>query len=236
MINIAICDDEIEQLDIIECLIKENLAQTKFSCQLIRFSKGSELIDMAQKEKLSAVFLDIDMPEMNGIEVARELAKDNKNMRIFFISNHENMVFEAIHVRPMRFIRKRYMESELAEAVCFLARELTKESRVINFTSGKTSHELKCGEIIYIESEGHYLRIISESGVVRIRGKISEYVQELKEHYFLQVQKGILLNMKYISAMKGEKVFLRSGEDFTISRGNRDEIKREFLKYMRKEM
>lgn len=236
MFNIAICDDETEQLDIMERFIHENMVQAKIFYQVIRFNRGEDLIDRARKEQMAAVFLDIDMPGMTGIEVAKELVKENKEIRIFFISNHEEMVFEAIHTRPVRFVRKNNMINEMAEAVLFLKKELEKEDGVICFTSGKNSHELKSGKIMYIESEGHYLRIISESGVTRIRGKISDYAQILKEHSFLQIQKGVLLNMKYISGMKGEHVFLRNNLCFSISRGKRDEIRKEFLKYMRREM
>lgn len=236
MFNIAICDDQTEQLDIMEHFIREHMIQDKFSYQVLRFNRGQDLIEKTRKEKMSAVFLDIDMPKMNGIEVAKELVKENQEIRIFFISNHEEMVFEAIHMRPIRFIRKKNIISEMTEAVLFLKKELELENEVICFKSGKTSYEIKSGEIFYIESEGHYLRIVAETETKRIRGKISDYLNELKEHSFLQVQKGILLNMKYISTMKGDKVFLHKGICFTISRGNRDEIRREFLKYMRKEM
>lgn len=236
MFNIAICDDETEQLDIMERFIHENMVQSRFLYQVIRFNVGKDLIEGARKEKISAVFLDIDMPEMTGIEVARELLKENRDIRIFFISNHEEMVFEAIHTRPMRFIRKNNLINEMTEAVLFLKKELEKEDGVICFTSGKNSHELKSEKIMYIESEGHYLRIISKSEMIRIRGKISDYADMLKEHYFLQIQKGILLNMKYISGMKGEHVFLQNNLSFSISRGKRDEIRKEFLKYMRREI
>ena len=126
MFNIAICDDETEQLDIMERFIHENMVQSRFLYQVIRFNVGKDLIEGARKEKISAVFLDIDMPEMTGIEVARELLKENRDIRIFFISNHEEMVFEAIHTRPMRFIRKNNLINEMTEAILFLKKELEK--------------------------------------------------------------------------------------------------------------
>ena len=200
------------------------------------FTKEERALSYLESQEADLLILDIDMPEMTGIEVARELLKENRDIRIFFISNHEEMVFEAIHTRPMRFIRKNNLINEMTEAILFLKKELEKEDGVICFTSGKNSHELKSEKIMYIESEGHYLRIISKSEMIRIRGKISDYADMLKEHYFLQIQKGILLNMKYISGMKGEHVFLQNNLSFSISRGKRDEIRKEFLKYMRREI
>lgn len=236
MIYIALCDDEAEQLNVMERLIDEHLVKTGFKYKIERFSNGNDLIDSVPKERVIAVFLDIDMPGMNGIEVARCLIAQNKNIWIFFVSNYEEMVFEAIHVRPMRFIRKKYIVSEMSEAVLFLIKQLESENSSICFAFGKSCYELKSAEILCVESEGHYLRIITETKMVRIRGKISDYVKELVKHSFVQVQKGILLNMRYISGMKGDKVFMGNGVSYTMSRGKRDEIRKEFLKYMRKEL
>lgn len=236
MIKIALCDDEREQLDLMEQIIGKSLLQIGMEHVFAKFISGEELLMASDIKDFYAVFLDIDMPEISGIDVARKLPDLNEHIQIVFVSNHEDMVFEAIHVRPVRFIRKRFMREELREAVDFLVKEFERAAGTLIFGSGRAMVEVKSSDIIYIETTGHYLRIILTSGERKVRGKISDYLPELKNYYFLQVQKGIVVNMFKIVLIKGDKVFLSNDVNFTISRGIKDEVKREFLKFMRKEI
>lgn len=234
MFRIALCDDEIEQLELMKQIIGERLQHANVEFVLEKYLSGKSLLNA--KGAFDVAFLDVEMPGMTGIEVARALLQKSSELNIVFVSSYEEMVFEAIRVRPLRFVRKRFLAEELSEAVDFALEIQKKREGVIRFISGKSEFELKTCDIICVETSGHYLEINAKSGQYRVRGKIADYLDEFKMQDFLQIQKGIVVNMQRIDSIKGDKVHLEDGQYFNISRGSKDTIKKEFLRFMRKGM
>ncbi len=234
MFRIALCDNEIEQLKLMEQIIGEKLQQENVEFVLKKYSSGESFLEAGYA--FDVAFLDIEMQGMTGIDVARVLLERNPDVDIVFVSSHEEMVFEAIRVRPLRFVRKRFLAEELVESLDFALEIHKKRAGVIRFVSGKSEFELKSCDIIYVETSGHYLEITAKTGQYRVRGKIADYLDEFKMQDFLQIQKGIVVNMQRIDLIKGDKVHLDDGQYFNISRGSKDTIKKEFLKFMRKGM
>lgn len=234
MFKIALCDDEIQQLNVMEKIIDKRLAQVNVEFVLEKYRSGESLL--GAKADFDVAFLDIEMPGMTGIDVAKKLFQKSPEVNIVFVSSHEEMVFEAIKVRPFGFVRKRFLMEELVETLESVLEIYKKREHIIRFLSGRTEIELKSCNIICVETSGHYLEITTMSEKYRVRGKITDYLEEFKMQDFLQIQKGIVVNMQKIDSIKGDKVHLEDGQYFNISRKNKDEVKKEFLRFMRKGM
>ncbi len=234
MFKIALCDDEIQQLNVMEKIIEKRLAQANIEFVLEKYRSGECLLEA--KTEFDVAFLDIEMTGITGIEVAKTLLQNNPEMNIVFVSSHEELVFEAIRVQPVRFVRKRFLAEELAEAIDFALEIHRKREGVIRFVSGKSEFKLKAGDIICVETSGHYLEITAKSGKYRVRGKVMDYLVEFKMQDFLQIQKGIVVNMQKIDSIKRDRVYLKDGQCFNIGRTCKDSVKKDFLKFMRKGM
>ncbi len=236
MIRIALCDDEIEYLTLMENFIHEKLSLAAVEHVIEKFTNGEELLNSPYIDSYYAVFLDIVMPAISGLQVGSRIFYLNKNINIFFVSHHDELVYEAIRSRPVRFIRKKYIDREMSEAVDFLLEEIKKISRKMIFNSGKKQHEIEIKKIIYVESIGHYIMVVTTEEKIKVRAKISEYFDEMKENGFVQVQKGIVVNMLYITQMKRDKVFLQGEVSFPISRSRIEEVERLFMSFLRREV
>lgn len=234
MIKIALCDDETEYLDLVEQCIHERLLQAGVEHVFERFDNGEDIINSWDMDDYYAIFLDIDMPKLSGVQAGSRISEHNKNAKIFFVSSHDEMVYEAIHARPVRFIRKRLIEKEMSEALDFLIEEINKESKIMVFNCGKKTYTVKTDRILFIESSAHYIFIVTDDESIKVRGKISDYLDELKKYDFVQIQKGIVVNMKYMERKKRDQVMLQNGRKFTISRSRITDVEKEFMSYLRK--
>ncbi len=83
-----------------------------------------------QKKAPEILLLDIDMPEISGMELAEQIFSSNINTNVIFVTNRDDLVFQAIHYQPFRFIRKEKLNQELDEAICHLLNKLEKDENV----------------------------------------------------------------------------------------------------------
>ena len=81
------------------------------------FSDGEEALKYAEKNRIDTAFLDIEMPDMSGIELARQLKKTDSNIRIFFMTAYEQYALDAFGVKALGYIMKPYTKEEIKEAL-----------------------------------------------------------------------------------------------------------------------
>ncbi len=169
---IAICDDE---KSLIESMKKE-LGKVAEIFQIVmdihEYLSGEELIEGITEQKIEVVFLDIDMPGgMSGMETANCLMEQCPLLNIIFLTNKEDMVFQALKYRPLRFIRKSHIRNELAEAVEAAMKKIASEMYLVSFGRGKVEGRYAIQDILYIESRKHYIDIHMRKETHRFRGK-----------------------------------------------------------------
>lgn len=81
------------------------------------FTDGEELYKATRRETFHLLFLDIEMPGMNGFELAERLCMDRPPVRLVFVSVHESFVFDASEYMPLWFVRKNNLERDMFRAV-----------------------------------------------------------------------------------------------------------------------
>lgn len=128
--TIAICDDDEIFLSRLEKQIRAELQQLNVVGKIVSYTDSEKLLET--KLHQTEIFLDIDMPEVTGMELAAKLEEQNPQAIVIFISNHEEAVFEAIHYKPFRFIRKAYLQAELSEALQSLKNRRRRERDLLH--------------------------------------------------------------------------------------------------------
>ena len=159
LLNIAVVDDNIKFLSMYSKEIMKSFTKNNFSVSIDEYSTGNELIDSLEYKKYDLIFMDIDMPEISGIDLAAELRKNNQNFDIIFVSAHPHFVFETIRFTPYRFIRKSNLVSETSEAVNSYCLKIQNDHKMILL-------ELQNGSIF-----NEKVDIISDFFTVRHDGK-----------------------------------------------------------------
>lgn len=200
----------------------------KLKNYLIKFNTISFDIEVNNYDKeFELYFLDIDMPDMDGISYARSIKKKYPLSRIIFVSYRSDLVFDAIQVFPFSFVRKEKMNEELPmvlEEICELEKDKKKMLKI------NEQFSLPVDNICYIEKRGSYAHIYTESNVYKLRKSLSN-IFDFMNSYFVYINKGTIVNMKYVNEYQKENIILKDGTVLYMSRGRRSEFMLSYLKY-----
>ena len=230
-----ICDDSAEFCEAVKKRITEVLSGTAV-CDTVTVNDGEELVKLYRKEMPDAVFLDIDMPNINGFEAAKELQKQNENICIVFITSFEDKVYESWNYNPFWFVRKSHI-ADLDNVLHKLVKRLRAkrlESSSVRLNGENRVYELEVRDIVSLESEGHYILVQSkkQSGI-RIRSRISDMEEQLKGFGFVRVNRGVIVNLREISSVSAKALVLHNGMIYSIGKDRTADIKESFLKFTR---
>ena len=120
MLNIAICDDDIQTTGEMECLIQRISKQNFVDIETEVFWNGESLVNAIIKEnKFDIIYLDIEMEKEDGISAAKRIRMYDKNVLIIYVSSHENHMKDSFSVRPFQFLVKPVSEKQME--ICFKA-------------------------------------------------------------------------------------------------------------------
>lgn len=166
-INIAVCDDEITSLEYIKSMIIDISKELRVCSKVITYNNGKQVVDVVcnRKDTFNILFLDMEMPDISGLEVAKQIREKNADIVLIFISAYEQYVFQSIEYNPFRYIRKERMEQELPLALkaAFNCVEQNIDKFIIVKTE-KGEIRIKRADIMYFETEERRIRLYLNNG------------------------------------------------------------------------
>lgn len=115
--NIAICDDEKVALELLGSSLRGALRTRNVDASIETFSRPRELLLRMQATSFDLLFLDIEMPGMTGLELAQRLRREGNLIDIIYISNREDLVFDALRTNPRGFIRKNRLIQDVSGVI-----------------------------------------------------------------------------------------------------------------------
>lgn len=228
--NIAILDDDVEFLQRFKDLLYQYLNQivTKIHIQMIDKDFSNQL----KNNKYDIIFVDIDLQETTGIEVVKDLKANHNNTIVIFVSSRNELVFEALTVQPFHFIRKTHLDEDLHIAITLIKNHIQKYSKMItlNLYGRKTS--IKISDILYVESSGHNISIITSDDEYTYRSTLKEVIKSINSTDFCRIQKSIIINLSYVKEIVKNDIFLTNGSVFTINRYYKKEVLNNYKEYL----
>lgn len=234
--RVAICDDREEDIARIEDALKKGLKRTGQTVRLIcrKFSDGEVLCESVRKESFDLLLLDIEMPGMDGFQLAEQLCMNKHSFYLIFVSVHESFVFDASEYMPLWFVRKGNLEWDMFRAMRKYM-QITSFIKVnYRLKEGFGFRELPLQDILYIECSGHSMSIRRTDGsCLRKYGSLKTMEEELDEYHFLRIHKNFLVNQKYIKEVGKREVYLKDGSVLDMGRDRRIKVREAMLQYER---
>ena len=207
--NIAICDDDIKWIEKEE----EYLSYWKemnITCN--SFYNGEQLIE-AYKNKntpYDLIFLDMEMENMSGIEVADKIRRLDKYVYIVFVTNHEKYMKESFKCLPFDFLVKPVEFEEFSDVFNRVIKNLKTDKKALLIEEDRKSIRLLYNEILFVQSINHCIYIQTFSKTYKTYKKtMSEISKELSDMLFVQVHKSYIVNMNHIRELSKNELKLR---------------------------
>ena len=238
MLKIALLDDDKTALLISKGAIESFFQEKNIAISLDAFSSPVNFLAMAKEEIYRLVFLDIDMPEINGLEVGKQLKQFNPQTDIIYLSQREDLVFDTLQLHPFGFIRKSRIIQDFAnvlELFVNTALSTNSENKKITISSKTETISADIDQIMYIEGNKNYQTFYLKDGsVFDARVLMGDLETKLKDQGFIRVHKGYLVNYLFIRSIGTNEVSLTNNKVLPLSSKRKDEIMQEYLKITRK--
>lgn len=235
-ISAYVCDDSKVFADKVERAL-EYFLRDKRAYKITSFYSGEELIKRWEEEFADVIFLDIDMPEMNGFEAARKMQETKKDAVIVFITSHEDKVYQSYEYQPFWFVRKTHfneMNVVLPRVLTKIDTEYEKNNGKYTLNTEKCIIEIDVNEVVSLESYKHDLIInYKNNETKKYRCRISDAEKQLLPMHIVRVQNGILINCRFISKITSREVILIDGKRINLSRKRLESVRSEFQDYLR---
>lgn len=210
MINIAVCDDNIVFLNNFNKIIDKCFRRFTEDFNISIVSNGTLLLAKHNEKPFDIIFLDIDMPNVTGFDVARTIRDKFSRCFIIFITNHSELVYESMDFQPFNFIRKNCgipVEKSVEKIVNKLIRHMRQNEKILieDDISGRNIVYLK--DIIFIESEKHYVlyHVLGKDIPIKMRDNISICEKKYENYDFVRIHKRYLVNMRFLSNIDNKR-------------------------------
>lgn len=235
MFHAAICDDEQDIARYIEKTLAAEFSKNNAQVSFDIFSNGNRLLEMLDEHyHFDIVFMDIEMDEIDGISICKQIRQANNDALVVFISNKDELVFSTFEVQPFRFVRKSHYDQLLPDLVPAIITELARRNpstlKIVEPRSGDI-FSFDANQIQFVEAQGKSCLVHANNNSTEIRIKLMEVEEQLSEYEFIKPHRSYLVNYKYISSIKKGDIELTNGEIIPISRNRIEDVKREFIQY-----
>ncbi|WP_337574305.1 LytTR family DNA-binding domain-containing protein [Fournierella sp.] len=206
MRNIAIVEDEDLAAQALIDHIKQYEAQTGQSFQIFRFANGADFLQ-DYRAVYAVVFLDVQMPKMNGLETALQLRRCDKNVSIIFITNLVQYALKGYEVDAVSYLIKpvSYYDFSMKFKKA-LDIYLLNEDRSFTVNTPGGLCRISTDKLMYVEIMNHRLFYHLIDDVIEMTGVLSGVEQQLSRFGFLRCNKCYLVNPKFIVKVKGSTV------------------------------
>lgn len=234
--RIVICDDDAEFANELKLLIEKGSAALDIHPEFLVYNCGESVI--SDIPRCDAIFLDIDMPDVNGFEIAHKINKTCDTF-IIFVTSYDELVYSSIKFRPFRFIRKSHLDNELPEVLNALASAVVKRAagRRFKLHTKMTDVFLNVDEIKYMETFGHWIRVyMSGAECIECYGSLSDMEKQLSELDFVRIHKSYLVNCRYVYSIERGRVILTDKTELPLSRYKSDQVKSKVRNYILSEL
>lgn len=232
----AICDDEPEMLNKIYSDVSDEFTSRNIAAECEKISDPFELLDRLKNTKIDVVFLDIDMPNISGMDIAKIINDEKIDTAIVFVTCHDMLVYDTFKYRPFDFIRKSHFDCEIGGVIDRIVSHLQTRQVDIVMRKGAEIIRVVTNDIIYIESVGNYVNIYTANGCEKYRDTLSSIEQQAGDANLIRVHKGFIANLNHIERLTGDELIMTDGTHIPVGRMYEKSVKSKILESFRRQV
>lgn len=231
-LKIAVCDDDASQKDYLVEIVSTWTKRNRHLAEVKQYEDAkSFLFDYSEEKDFDILLLDIEMPGMNGIELAKKVRSENSTVQIVFITGYYEYFSDGFDVSALHYLIKPVDEQKLCAVLDKAVDNLAYRQRSVLLTTADGEIKVSLADILYVESENVYIIVHTVHGNYRMRMALAKFSEQLDDTFF-KVHRSFIVSLKYIRKVTRTDVTMTNGETVPISRGLYDEVHAALIKYL----
>ena len=232
--KVAVCDDEQNVCTSIKKYVDRFSFEYNLGIICDIYISGEGLLEYYKnRQSYDIIFMDIELLNQNGIEVATHIRKLDNNTKVIFVSNYPEYMQESFLAHPYFFIQKPIRESSISNILDEVLNDISENSTYYSIIDIEGSPvNLHLYEIYYIESidsKKQMLAIHTTDKTYSIKGTIHEWFDKLNKYNFIDCHRGLLVNLEHIHVINSKEITLRNGIKLPISRDKENIIRKRYI-------
>lgn len=221
--RIVICDDNPDELKRYEYLLKELAEKHAVTLDITQYDRGEPLLFASQSPTFAAdiIFLDINMPGILGVDVAKKLREYGYKNEIIFITVSKNHMLNAFDVGALHYVVKGETDSKQFEEIFLRAVKAAEEKdrQYVLFSGGGESRNIPVNSVKYFEVYNKEITVYYDKETsFEFISTLDKLEKQLFEYGFFRIKKNYLVNLTQIETVTAKDVTLRDGTNLTIGR------------------
>ena len=197
MIRIAIVEDDEKYHSICHKLLTDFDNQKKLGFVIHDFYSGFAFLENF-KGNFDLVIMDVEMPQIDGLEVSRQIREIDKYVPIIIISHSAQYAIKGYKINAFGYIVKPIQEYDFTFVIEKAIKYIASENKNYIVVSSKSMiKKIDIDDICYIEVSSHILKIVTTNEEILIRDRIKKYDDILKDYCFARCDNSYLVNLKY---------------------------------------
>ena len=233
--RIIVCEDLADDRRALCGLIDKYLKEINCPAVITAYDCGDALVkDMGflKGEGVRIAFLDIYMPGLSGIDVARKIRETDKDMVIIFTTTSSDHGLDGFAVKAHQYLLKPVGYSEVKDALDDCMAIFADELRFIEVVADRVTVRIPMKDITYIEIIAHDCRIHTTSDTIKCRLTLDEMERMLVDGPFLRTHRSYIVNMRHIKSVAENDFLLTTGAVVPIRRNDKLAVKQAYMDYV----
>lgn len=230
--RIAICDDNPADLDYMFSLVNEWAEKSRCTVSIKTFSSAESFLFYYTDDKnYDILLLDIEMGGINGIQLAKEIRRDNEAVQIVFITGYSDYITEGYDVSALHYLVKPVHKEKLLEVLERAVQKIKKNERILMLELPDEMVRIPLYEIRYLEVQQNYVTIHAKNNYT-IKKTLREFELELDERFY-RAGRSFIINLLYIERVSKTEVYLSDGSVIPLPRGQYEPLNRAIISHIK---
>ncbi|MCH5197806.1 MAG: response regulator transcription factor [Oscillospiraceae bacterium] len=224
-LKIAVCDDSEVYSGYIASAVMLWARERQRQVQINAFSSAEEFLFRYEEDKDTQILLlDIEMGKMNGVELAKAIRQENKDMQIVFITGYSEYISEGYDVAALHYLMKPINRDKLFEVLDRALEKMKENERYLNLEHSGESVRIAFRDIRYLEVRQNYVTVQAK-GAYTVKKPLRE-IEETLDGRFFRIGRSYIVNLLYIQRITKTDVYLFDGTALPLPRGMHESLNR----------
>ncbi|QBE97280.1 Transcriptional regulatory protein NatR [Blautia producta] len=228
MIRIAVCDDDTDSIINNQIILKNCLSRLKALAEIQTYNNGKMLLNdiLEDNSYYDLILLDIEMPDISGMEIVQAIKPALPNVKVIFITSHVKYAIDSFELSIFRYVPKNDLDKRLTYAVTdALKLIMLEDDKSYTVLTANRMEKVRYSDILYILRDGKNAALHTYHGIIKVRKSLLTVCGELESEEFIFIERGCIINLIHLTQIKNSSVYLRDGTILPISRSHLQDVK-----------